>query len=351
LTEFGQFKQARRLLERAVKVDHSDKAKVRLSLAYTLLEEGDYKNGWREFEVRWRISKQLSPLVNPSVPRWRGEKMARKNILLWYEPWQGLGDEILFLRYALALADRAVREDGLLMLCCTTPLYELFSRSLAGHCNVLSVTTKEKGHNGGWPLQYFRGRKPMQCPIMSLPACTGEIPVSYPYLRPAPEKINAWRQRLSGDKNFKVGFSWTGREDHPRNDLRSVPIRELMGQLKDIPGVTFYSLQLGPQVDLARSAGLVDFTGELKSVDYTAALVSTLDLVIGIDGMISHLAGALNIPTWVMVDSNPYWGWGRRGQTTVWYCSVRIYRQTQMHNWQSVFEQVRNDLLEAGWGA
>jgi hypothetical protein len=49
-----------------------------------------------------------------------------------------------------------------------------------------------------------------------------------------------------------------------------------------------------------------------------------MDLVIGVDAVISHLAGALNIPTWVMVDINPHWTWGRQGTDTVWYRSVRI---------------------------
>ncbi len=66
--------------------------------------------------------------------------------------------------------------------------------------------------------------------------------------------------------------------------------------------------------------------------------------MIAIDGVIAHLAGALNIPTWVMVDVNPYWGWGRQGRDTVWYPSVRIYRQEKMHSWTSAFKEIREDL-------
>ncbi len=63
--------------------------------------------------------------------------------------------------------------------------------------------------------------------------------------------------------------------------------------------------------------------------------------------MIAHLAGAMNIATWVMVDVNPYWGWGRQGRDTVWYPSVRIYRQQRMHRWEEVFEEIREDLKMA----
>jgi ADP-heptose:LPS heptosyltransferase len=90
------------------------------------------------------------------------------------------------------------------------------------------------------------------------------------------------------------------------------PILDLTARLKDLPDVTLYSLQLSKpdQTEVARRAGLVDFTSELMSFDDTAALMCNLDLVIGIDAVISHLAGGLNIPTWVMVDVNPYRGWG-----------------------------------------
>jgi hypothetical protein len=73
--------------------------------------------------------------------------------------------------------------------------------------------------------------------------------------------------------------------------------------------------------------------------------VSNLDLVITIDGLIAHLSGALNAPTWVMVDSNPYWGWGRYDKETIWYRSARIYRQKRMHRWDEVFAQIRSDLI------
>jgi ADP-heptose:LPS heptosyltransferase len=122
-----------------------------------------------------------------------------------------------------------------------------------------------------------------------------------------------------------------------------VLIVDLVRALKDIPGVTFYSLQR-EHPDQDRAASLIDFTSELASVDDTAALISNLDLVIGVDSMTAHLAGALNVPAWALVDVNPYWGWGRKDKCTIWYPSGRIYRQQRMHRWQEVFEEIRADL-------
>jgi len=341
LREFGHFKRALHLLERSVLLD-PENAEARVQLGLRQLEEGDYKNGWKTFEARWRWRHyQGKPWVNSQVPRWAGESLAQKNIFLWYEPWQGIGDEILFLRYAAPLAERAQREGGLIMLACHEPLLTLFGRSLADHRNVLFLTTKERGQ--AWQPQHFLGRTPMQCPIMSLPLFLSEIPPRFPYLTPDPVKVEAWRERLSVDKSVKVGLSWTGREDHPRNDLRTVPILDLVRAIKNIPGVTLYSLQR-EHPDQARAAALIDFTQELASVDDTAALVSNLDLVIGVDSMTAHLAGALNIPTWVLCDFNPPWMWGRKDKRTIWYPSVNVYRQHKMHRWEGVFEEIRADL-------
>ena len=91
---------------------------------------------------------------------------------------------------------------------------------------------------------------------------------------------------------------------------------------------------------------MIDFTSELGSLDDTAALVSNLDLVIGVDAVISHLAGALGVPTWGLVDCNPHWTWGRHEPTTVWYRSIHIIPQQRMHRWEEVFEEVRASLLE-----
>jgi ADP-heptose:LPS heptosyltransferase len=131
-----------------------------------------------------------------------------------------------------------------------------------------------------------------------------------------------------------------------------------MERLRDISGISFYSLQLSKRDEIevamqfnkpdqaatAKAGGMIDFTSELDSFDDTAALVVNLDLVIAMDAVIAHLAGALNIATWVIVDSNPYWGWGRYEPTTVWYKSVRIYRQKRMHRWEEVLEEIRADL-------
>jgi hypothetical protein len=227
LGEFGRFKRARYLLNRAVCLTPRDTL-LHVQLGLMQLAEGDFKNGWKTFESRWELG---DPLANAPIPRWQGESLAQKILFIWNEPWHGHGDSILFLRYAPSLAERAQREGGLIILYCREPLHTLFTRGLVEYYNELCVTTVAERIE--WQPHHFLGTKQLQCSLSSLPLWAGDaIPAKFPYLTPDPTKTDLWRKRLLSDKNFKIGLSWTGRADHARNDLRSVPVLDLVQALK-----------------------------------------------------------------------------------------------------------------------
>jgi hypothetical protein len=75
----------------------------------------------------------------------------------------------------------------------------------------------------------------------------------------------------------------------------------------------------------------------------TAALVASTALVISVDAMIAHLAGALGRPTWLLLKADPDWRWSL-GRTTPWYPSMRLYRQPRAGDWTSVIAEVEADL-------
>jgi tetratricopeptide (TPR) repeat protein len=142
LGEFGRYEEQLVLLERAVKLAPWD-PEIRVRLGLRQLEGGDYERGWRTFEARFELGGDLS------VGRWCGERMAGKNIVIFNEPWMGLGDAVLFVRYLPELAERARDEGGLILLVVEEALYDLFARTLAGDGKEVFVTTLRRGQPWG----------------------------------------------------------------------------------------------------------------------------------------------------------------------------------------------------------
>jgi tetratricopeptide (TPR) repeat protein len=164
LGEFRRFKKARHLLNRPVSLTPGID-NLHLTLGLVQLAEGDFKNGWKNLQGRWGRMKKFSDNIGSVGPLWSGESLAQKIVVIWPEIWLGRGDLILLVRYAARLAERAKREDGLIVFSCFDPLYTLFTRSLAEHCNELSVSAFAKGME--LQPQHFLGRKVFQCPLMS----------------------------------------------------------------------------------------------------------------------------------------------------------------------------------------
>jgi ADP-heptose:LPS heptosyltransferase len=94
---------------------------------------------------------------------------------------------------------------------------------------------------------------------------------------------------------------------------------------------------------------VLDFTDELNDFMDTAALVANLDLVIGVDTSVIHLAGALGKPTWVMSRYDGCWRWLTDRDDTPWYPRMRLFRQEQPGEWEPVIERVASEL--ARWSA
>jgi hypothetical protein len=163
----------------------------------------------------------------------------------------------------------------------------------------------------------------------------GDLPGPVPYLQtpPLPPRLrkNAGRPR--------VGLVWAG-GDWRRE--RSLP-PHLLSPLLRLP-VDFVSLQFGPArgaapvppLAAAYCAGLA----ENAQVTDTAALIAELDLVISIDTMVAHLAGALGRPVWTLLDAQADWRWMRDRADTPWYPTMRLFRQTSLGGWESVIAEV-----------
>jgi hypothetical protein len=168
-----------------------------------------------------------------------------------------------------------------------------------------------------------------------------------PYIRPSIKAREKFANIFDNNHNFKVGLIWTGNKFHQRNPYRSVGIENYI-RFKDIKNTSFYGLQFdaGDSINLANTQGLdiKDLTQHIDNFDESAAIIQKLDLVITICTSTAHLAGALGIPTWVLLDVNPHWVWFLDRTDSPWYPKTKVYRQTRYKDWEAILQKVHKDL-------
>jgi tetratricopeptide (TPR) repeat protein len=322
----GCYKQALEL--------NPDYHECRYDLAATWIRLGDYPRGWAELERRPDAEKLACQLGRPL---WDGSPLKGRTILLVAE--QGLGDTLQYVRYAPLVKERG----GTVIVACQKALLPLLE-SCAGIDRLVP--------QNAIPPDYD-----VFAPLLSLPrifSTTLEtVPAPVPYLNARPELVDFWRNELRGVGRFRVGVAWQGSRDYGHDRLRSFPLSQLE-PLARVPGVALISLQKGPGVEqIAELSGrfsIVDLSdridGEAGPFMDTAALMASLDLVIGCDSSLVHLAGALGLPVWVahtfLCDAR--WMLGR--DDSPWYPTARLFRQTSPGDWECVFCRMAEALAE-----
>jgi hypothetical protein len=298
---------------------HPDDAGTRWNRAMLLLLQGQFVEGWKEYEWRWR-RPDARPRHFPQ-PAWDGQAIEGRRILIYSE--QGLGDSIQFLRY-LPMVEQA---GGRVIFECHARLAKL----LAGTPGMGEVIA------GGVPLPEFD----VHAPLLSLPRLFGTtletLPSAVPYLAAPAAPVEAWRGRLAKMPSLRIGLAWAGNPRNPDDSNRSIPPSELE-PLTRLPGVSWINLQkdAGP-ADLP-----IHFLGGCDDVTDTAALIANLDLVVSADTMVAHLAGALARPVWTLLPFAADWRWLLDREDSPWYPTMRLFRQPGPGRWKAVIEAVRN---------
>lgn len=320
-----------------------NEASIRLNLSMTQLVRGNFAEGWADHELRWQGSSELAS-GRPVFPKltWRGEPLAGKTLLVWGE--QGMGDLLQFSRYIPMLAERVRREGGKLAWNAFPQMGALLARSLHGHFDL---------YTAGGPVEALPPFD-YEISLVSLPwlfdTREDTIPGPTRYLASEPAAAARWRERLAAETRLKVGLTWTGSLTHKRNPFRRVGLERYARHFGGIDNVAFYSLQPGAQADIAaaREAGfeVIDYTGEWKNFDDTAAFVDALDLVISVCTSAAHLAGALGQRSWVLLDVNPHWVWMLDRRDSPWYPNTTLYRQQHFRQWEPVLDSMSADLAK-----
>ncbi|MFQ3573348.1 MAG: tetratricopeptide repeat protein, partial [Thermodesulfovibrionales bacterium] len=292
----------------------------------SLLLKGDFKEGWRLYE--WRFKRQDYPPRIYPMRLWDG-KTLRGSLLIYAE--QGLGDTIQFVRYIKLLKDKGLK----VFLHCQDELVSLMRHSFDDVCDVISLNDPHPRCNF-----YF--------PLMSLPCIfqtdLGSIPSELPYIRPDERYVDKWRDLIGCDGGFKVGIVWAGKPEHKYTRMRSVRLG-VFEPIFDIKGISFFSIQKGEASKDAEKYDFIrDYTAEISDFSDTAGLIQNLDLIISIDTSVAHLAGALAKPVWILLPCSPDWRWLLGRDDSPWYKTARLFRQKRIGQWDDVILMLKKEM-------
>ncbi len=328
LREAGRVGEAIELL-RQVLERHPQFAEAHRDLAFALFISGDLPAGWVENEWRWETGGMQTKRRAFDQPPWNGEELAGRRLLVHTE--QGFGDALQFIRFVPVLAGRGAR----VIVECQPALHRLF-RSLAG---VTELVVR------GEPLPGFD----FHVPLLSVPRVLRiglkTIPNRVPYLTARPEPSFDGPPGVASRP--KVGVVWAGNPAHLNDRGRSIPF-EVWAPLFELDHITFVSLQVGERARDLKNPSLGgrvwDCGARLIDFASTASAIAGLDLVIGVDTAVVHLAGALGQPVWILLPYAPDWRWLLDRDDSPWYPTMRLFRQAQPGDWTRVMEEVRTRL-------
>lgn len=308
-----------------------DDAVVQWNIAQLTLLRGDFEEGFRQFESRKKLD--IFMRYNHDAPEWDGAPLDGRTLLVHTE--QGFGDSIQFVRYLPLL--KALGAGRVILDECPPELAALL-RTAPGVDELV-----------------VRGETPppfdLHTYLLSLPGLLGTtldtVPCEVPYLA-APDRPIATAIRQHG-RGLRVGLVWGGNPSQHRDRMRSVglaPLAPILGT----PGVTFFSLQKGgaaEQLERAGDCGIVNLDRALGDFADTAAAIAALDLVITVDTSVAHLAGAMGRPVWVLLPHVACWRYLLNRENSIWYPTMRIFRQDAPNAWGPPIEAAAGALAAA----
>ncbi|HEX3502528.1 MAG TPA: tetratricopeptide repeat protein [Xanthobacteraceae bacterium] len=318
----------------AIKKDQAD---AHFNQALALLNLGQYQRGFAAYEWRWRRTG-MPPHKSRGKPLWLGEyPLARKTILLHAE--QGLGDTIQFARYAPVLAAAGAK----VVLEVQPELKALMSR-LDGVASVIARGDAPSPQNPAFDVH---------CPLGSLPLALktepGTVPAHVPYLTADGARLAKWSTEIGALPQPRIAIAWSGNPSHDNDRNRSIALRRL-APLFAARSASFISIQRelrSEDAEILATSGVTHIGAALEDFADTAAVLALCDLVITVDTAAAHLAGAMGRPVWVLVPFAPDWRWTLSGETTPWYPTARLFRQSELNDWDSVIAQLAAELRVA----
>lgn len=333
IREMGYPEQAIGFLLNAIAINEKDSvAQFNLAVAYLL--SGDLKRGWKQYEKRWQFEHLDGKLPKLQQPRWEGQDLKNKTIVITGE--QGHGDNIQFCRFA----EQLVRLGARVIICVEDILKALLIHSFLPPSVVVLGSDDIIPHFDYWS------------PIMSLPGYLDitydNLPYKLQYLKPSDSSMKFWQTKLGKKQKLRVGLCWSGRRDSWINQHKAVPFDKIFELVERNPQYEWINLQIDctqEELNKLHSNGVISFNNEIKNWNDTAGLIMNLDVVIAVDTAVGHLAGALGRPFWLPLNQfGQDWRWLLKRNDSPWYPSCRIFRQPSIGNWDEPLAQIENNL-------
>jgi tetratricopeptide (TPR) repeat protein len=339
LKGIGRYREALAPLERALALRPGD-IEATWSKALLLLSQGDFAGGLPLYESRLQRDPVRGLQRDFNRPRWSGQpSLAGRSVLVHAE--QGLGDTLQFARYLRPLEDLGAEVTFEVQ-----PVLMQVLRSLPLRGKLLA-------RGDSLPNTEFH------IPLLSLPLALGTridtIPGGVPYLSVDPQDLRTWKERLAALPGRKIGLNWHG---NPRAEslsalqARSFPLAAA-APLTEVPGITLVSLQKGAGSEQRAQVGFTDRIAQLTDplhlgpaeiATETAAILQCLDLVITADTALAHLAGALGVQVWIVLQEVADWRWLVDRTDSPWYPTMRLFRQRSTGDWAEVFQRIAREL-------
>lgn len=311
---------------------------------YALLElaRGNFADGWREREWRWRDAKGGPPHRVRGRRLWDGDPHAGR-LLVW--PEQGVGDHVL---YGSMLRDLALRTPEA-MIALDARLVPLFRRSFADtrlafidEASLPDLDSFDVHIPIGSLTRFFR------------PSTESFRAARFPFLQADPSRVQRLRSPGGTGGRMRIGLSWRSRSPKHGGD-KSAPL-ELFRPLLAVPGALWCSLQYGETaeeiaaVSMAAGISIHEFAGLdlYNDLDGLAAAISGCDVVVTTSNVTAHLCGALGKKTLLLLPRSVgrFWFWQDIDGVSLWYPSIRVLRQTRQGDWSGPLSEVRRILGE-----
>ncbi len=275
------------------------------------------------FELAWRESDAIAQRGKPDPHRfWDGTLLNSKRVLL--RCLHGLGDTLQFIRYAPLIRKVASR-----LIVETQPSL----KSLIADSRLADEVITWGEPEPVWD---------QQIEVMELTrifrTTLATIPNDVPYLR----LRRSGTSQVVRSRRLRAGLVWTS---SAYNVARSVSFKDLK-PLMLLSGLELFSFQAGETRAQIHGCpfDIIDLCDETDLVA-VAQRVSEMDLMITVDTMMAHLAGALSKKVWTLLPFESDWRWMMGRSDSPWYPTMRLFRQRVPGDWGPVISEIRTELL------